>query len=67
MLFYSFDCGERQHVHVQRNKMTCKFWLKPAVKVGENEGFAQRDLNTIRGLIESNLETIPEAWNEHCR
>ncbi|MDA0768650.1 MAG: DUF4160 domain-containing protein [Chloroflexi bacterium] len=25
--FYSFDCIEPPHVHVRRDKMTCKFWL----------------------------------------
>jgi hypothetical protein len=25
--FYSFDCGEPMHVHVVRERLTCKFWL----------------------------------------
>lgn len=27
--FYSFDCNEPKHVHVQRERMVCKFWLEP--------------------------------------
>ncbi|PIP45103.1 MAG: hypothetical protein COX16_14950 [Deltaproteobacteria bacterium CG23_combo_of_CG06-09_8_20_14_all_51_20] len=27
--FYSFDCKERMHVHVQRERMVCKFWIQP--------------------------------------
>ena len=27
--FYSFDCNEPIHVHVQRERMICKFWLDP--------------------------------------
>ena len=27
--FYSFDCNEPKHVHVQREKSVCKFWLAP--------------------------------------
>ena len=27
--FYSFDCNEPVHVHVRRDKQTCKFWLEP--------------------------------------
>jgi hypothetical protein len=27
--FTSFDCNEPPHVHVEREDMTCKFWLEP--------------------------------------
>ena len=27
--FYSFDCYEPKHVHVQRERKVCKFWLDP--------------------------------------
>ncbi len=67
LFFYSFDCGERKHVHAQREQMTCKFWLEPAVRLANHEGLGQRDLNAIRKMIESNLDTILEAWSEHCR
>ncbi len=29
--FYSFDCNEPWHVHVQRDRAVCKFWLEPVV------------------------------------
>ncbi|MCF8114040.1 MAG: DUF4160 domain-containing protein, partial [Desulfotignum sp.] len=29
LFFYSFDCNEPMHVHVQRDKAVCKFWLNP--------------------------------------
>ncbi len=63
--FYSFDYNEPMHVHVQREKMTCNFWVEP-VELAKNEGFAPRELNRIRDLIESNLLKIEEAWHEHC-
>ena len=25
--FYSFDCNEPEHVHVQREYRVCKYWL----------------------------------------
>ena len=31
VFFYSFDCQEPPHVHVQRERMVCKFWLTPVV------------------------------------
>jgi hypothetical protein len=63
--FYSFDCNEAMHIHVQREKMICKFWLEP-VELARNRGFPERELNGIRQLIESNLTRIRNAWDEHC-
>jgi hypothetical protein len=63
--FYSFDCNESIHVHVQRERMICKFWLDP-ISLGQNEGYPPRELNRIRQLIEMNYDKITEAWHEHC-
>ena len=63
--FYSFDCNEPTHVHVQRERMTCKFWLEP-VELASNQGFSAHELMTIRRAIESNLERLVGAWHEHC-
>jgi hypothetical protein len=63
--FYSFDCSEPMHVHVKRERMVCKFWLDP-IMLSHNDGFAANELNRIRRSIESNLDKIIEAWDEHC-
>ncbi len=63
--FYSFDCNEPRHVHVQRDKNVCKFWLDP-VSLSQNNRFTPRELNRIRKLIEKHREKIVEAWYEHC-
>ena len=65
LFFYSFDCGEPMHVHVRREKKTCKFWLAP-VELAWNHGFAPRELNDIRVLIVEHEHIILEAWHEHC-
>jgi hypothetical protein len=57
LYFYSFDCGEPKHVHVQRDKPIC---------LGKNGGFSPKELNLIRKLIETHLPEILEAWHEHC-
>lgn len=64
LFFYSFDCGEPRHVHVQRERNLCKFWLEP-LALSNNDGFSARELNQIRSLIHSRMEQILEAWNEH--
>jgi hypothetical protein len=63
--FYSFDCNEPEHVHVQKESMVCKFWLEPVV-LTKNYGFSPRELNIIRKMIQHNRTKIMEAWNEHC-
>ncbi len=63
--FYSFDCNEPQHVHVRRDKRTCKFWLEP-VALCKNYGFSPHELNEIRRLIQLHFVIILEAWREHC-
>jgi hypothetical protein len=63
--FYSFDCNEPMHVHVQRERMTCKFWLNP-IALGRNRGFKPNELNKIRRMIQDNHDRIIEAWYEHC-
>lgn len=63
--FYSFDCNEPMHVHVQRERMTCKFWLDP-LTLARNRRFSPRELNQIRNILQENLEKIIEAWHDHC-
>jgi len=63
--FYSFDCNEPMHVHVRREKMVCKFWLDP-IALSKSRRFSPRELNRIREIIYDNLDTIIEAWYEHC-
>jgi hypothetical protein len=65
LFFYSFDCNEPMHVHVQREKMVCKFWLEP-VRLARRTRFSQRELNRIMRLIQANLDEIKGAWDEHC-
>ena len=65
LFFYSFDCGEPEHIHVQRDKITCKFWLEPFC-LAKNCGFSPKELSVIQKLIKNNLPKIVEAWHEHC-
>ena len=63
--FYSFDCYEPVHVHVEKENMNCKFWLDP-ISLAANYGFSAKELNKIQRIIEKNTKLIIEAWNEHC-
>jgi len=63
--FTSFDCNEPPHVHVERDRNTCKFWLDPLM-LARNHGFAAHELTRIRQIIRQHHEQIMEAWYEHC-
>ena len=63
--FYSFDCNEPVHVHAERERMECKFWLDP-LALASNDGFSPRELNRIWAMIQETKARIQKAWNEHC-
>ena len=63
--FFSFDCNEPRHIHVQQGRNNCKFWLEPVYLCG-NHGFPSHELNKILKLIQEKIEIILEAWDEHC-
>ncbi len=65
VFFYSFDCNEPMHVHVERERMTCKFWIEP-LSLASNDGFSPRELNRIRALVAEYANRIRSAWDEHC-
>lgn len=61
--FYSNESGEPPHIHVQRERLLAKFWLKP-VSLASSSGFAAQELNKLLGLVESHQQVFVEAWNE---
>ena len=63
--FYSLDCIEPVHVHIERDRDSCKFWLEP-LALAANRGFSAKELNRIRGLIDEYKGAIRNAWDEHC-
>jgi hypothetical protein len=63
--FYSFDCGERPHVHVRRESLVGKFWLRP-LELARAGRFPARELRGIEHLILQHLTEIEAAWDEHC-
>ena len=63
--FFSFDCNEPKHIHVQHERRNCKFWLEP-IHLCSNHGFSPHELNQIRRLIQSNLFYLLENWDAHC-
>jgi hypothetical protein len=65
--FYSNEGSPREplHIHVERNDVEAKFWLKPTVKVAYNDGYDARTVRELQSLVEANSSRIARAWNEH--
>jgi hypothetical protein len=53
--FYSYDCGEPRHMHVDREKKSAKFWLDPDVTLAENYGYTRKELREIEHIMQEDL------------
>jgi hypothetical protein len=49
-------------VHVDRDALSAKFWLKPVV-LARNFGFNAGELGRIEAIIEEHQQKLLEAWN----
>lgn len=64
--FYSHDCDEPRHVHVDREGRSAKFWLDPDVALEENCGFSRKELRDIERILRDNLEVLRNEWDAFC-
>ena len=64
--FYSNEGAPREplHVHVEKDDVEAKFWLKPEVHLAYNDGYDARTLRGLMEVVEANKEKIQRAWNE---
>ena len=60
--FYSHEPNEPPHVHIDRENLSAKFWLRP-VGLARNLGFPAHELNRLQNLVTENQHTLLEAWN----
>jgi len=64
--FYSYDCGEPRHMHVDRENRSAKFWLDPDVALADNYGYNRKELRDIERIIRENLEVLINEWDAFC-
>jgi len=62
--FYSNENGEPAHIHIQRDNMLAKFWLRP-VALASSTRFSSKDLRKLETLVSENKELLLETWNEY--
>jgi len=61
--FYSGDCDEPPHIHIECEKNKAKFWLDP-VRLEYSRGFSQVEINRMQKLVEENQAFFLRRWNE---
>ena len=64
--FYSYDCVEPRHMHVDRENMSAKFWLDPDVSLADNYGYRRKELRDIERITRENLEKLRNEWDDFC-
>lgn len=65
--FYSYDCAEPRHMHVDRDDRSAKVWLDPDVTVAANHGYSRTELREIERITRANLEHLRHEWDAFCR
>jgi hypothetical protein len=65
VFFYSADCGEPAHVHVERDVRVAKVWLHD-LTIARSGGFPAPELGRIMQMVRDGRSEFQEVWNEHC-
>ena len=63
--FYSNENNEPAHVHVTKGNADGKVWLAPVIVIAYMYGFTNAEQKDIMEIIEINLATFINKWNEH--
>jgi hypothetical protein len=64
--FYSYDCREPRHMHVDREPLSAKLWLDPDVRIADNVGYSRRELREIERIARDHVEELRNAWDDFC-
>lgn len=62
--FFCHDACEPEHVHVDRDNCSAKFWLKP-VRFSYNVGFSPVELRKLNLLVIQHQRELLEKWYEY--
>ena len=60
--FYSHEPNEPPHIHVDRDDLSAKFWLKNPALV-RNMGYPAKELNQLLKLVRKYQQHLLEAWH----
>lgn len=63
--FYSNEGNEPIHIHVKKGDGEGKVWLEPNIEVDYLLGFTPREQRKLLSIIDNNIETIRNSWNDY--
>lgn len=63
--FYSNENDEPMHIHVIKAEKNGKIWLEPKVEVAYMHNFRSKEVIQIMHILEDQLVTLKEKWNEY--
>ncbi len=64
--FYEADIAEPPHVHVGKESMEAKYWIRP-IRLAKSRGFRQHELNQIEKILSDHQDFLIEAWEKETR
>lgn len=64
--FYSYDCREPRHMHVDRERLSAKLWLDPEVRIAENLGYGRQELREVERIARQNTNLLRSEWDAFC-
>jgi hypothetical protein len=64
--FYSNEGDEEPHVHVQREAMVAKVWLR-RVSTPSSGGFSDVEVRRIERIVVEQREMLMRAWHDFFR
>ena len=53
-------------MHVDRERMSAKFWLDPDGALATNYGLNRKELRDIERIMRENLELLRNEWDAFC-
>lgn len=53
-------------MHVDREKLSAKFWLDPDVRISENLGYGRQELREIECIARQHIVLLRSEWDEFC-
>ncbi len=63
--FYSADCAEPPHTHVETGGRRAKFWISP-IALGWSRGYNESEIREIERIISGYQEQMLETWYAYC-
>ena len=62
--FYSHEANELPHIHVDRDDLSAKFWLRP-IGLARILGFSPKELRRLQKLVTKHQAAFLETWHGH--